>query len=136
MSAIAPERRWPLAAAAMVALVAILSAWLFAPILAGYFVSDDFVPLVLFRLWEDQGRLASALAEKFWSSLDAGDSRFYRPLSYLSFALNYLTSGLDAAPWMAVNVALHVLNGVMVGMIGVRAAEGSPSARGIAAGAL
>ncbi|MGZ5104845.1 MAG: hypothetical protein ACXWHB_10430 [Usitatibacter sp.] len=136
MSAIAPERRWPLAAAAMVALVAILSAWLFAPLLAGYFVSDDFVPLVLFRLWEDQGRLASALAEKFWSSLDAGDSRFYRPLSYLSFALNYLTSGLDAAPWMAVNVALHVLNGVMVGMIGVRAAEGSPSARGIAAGAL
>lgn len=136
MSEMRARMRWRAAATLAVVVTAGLSGWLFAPLLGGYFVSDDFVPLTLFRLWEDQGRLGAALASKFWSGLDAGDSHFYRPLSYLSFAMNYAASGIDARPWMAVNVAIHLLNGVMVGLIGARAAEEKPGARTVAAATL
>ncbi|MEP7068361.1 MAG: hypothetical protein ABI789_03935 [Usitatibacter sp.] len=130
----ADARRWKHAAFALAILAAAWSAWAFAPILRGYFLSDDFVPLVLFRKWQDEGRLAEALAAKFVSSLDAGDSHFYRPLSYLSFAINYLASGVEAGPWMATNVALHVLNAIMAGAIGMQAAAEKPDARALAAG--
>ena len=128
------SRRWRLAALALGMLAAAWSAWAFIPLLHGYFISDDFVPMVLFRKWQEEGRLAEALAAKFWSSLDAGDSHFYRPLSYFTFAINYLTSGVDAGPWMATEVAIHVLNGVMAGAIGMYAAEEKPGARTVAAG--
>ena len=128
------SRRWRLAALALGMIAAAWSAWAFIPLLHGYFLSDDFVPMVLFRKWQEEGRLAEALAAKFWSSLDAGDSHFYRPLSYFTFAINYLTSGVDAGPWMATEVAIHVLNGVMAGAIGMYAAEENPGARTVAAG--
>ena len=127
-------RRWRIAATALGLAVAAWSAWAFAPLLGGYFLSDDFVPLVLFRKWQEEGRLAEALAQKFFSSLDAGDSHFYRPLSYLSFAINYLASGVDARPWMATEVVLHVLNAIMVGAIGVHAAGAQRDARALTAG--
>jgi hypothetical protein len=127
-------RRWKLAAMALLAAVVARCAWDFAPLLRGYFLSDDFVPMVLFHKWQEEGRLAEALAQKFFSSLDAGDSHFYRPLSYLTFAINYFASGIDAGPWMATNVAIHVLNGAMVGAIGMHAAGGKTDGRAYAAG--
>ncbi|HEY4999463.1 MAG TPA: hypothetical protein VII36_09975, partial [Usitatibacter sp.] len=129
-------KRWRLAAASLLALVSLWATWAFSPILHGYFLSDDFVPLVLFREWQDEGRLANALAAKFWGSLDAGTNLFYRPLSYLTFAINYLASGLDAKPWMATEVALHVANGLLVGAIGARLADEKPGARALAAATL
>ena len=126
-------RRWKLASVALAVVVAAWSAWSFVPLLHGYFLSDDFVPMVLFQKWQEEGRLAEALAAKFFSSLDAGDSHFYRPLSYFTFALNYLASGVDAGTWMATNVVLHLLNGAMVGAIGAHAAEEHPDARTVAA---
>jgi hypothetical protein len=135
VSATALDARWRAAAWALCAATAAWAAWAFAPILGGYFISDDFVPLVLFRLWEEQGRLGAMLASKFWSSLDAGESHFYRPLSYLSFALNYWLSGTDPRSWMALNVLIHVLNAAMVGAIGAYAADAKPGARAAACGA-
>ncbi len=128
-------RRWRLAALALALVAVAWSAWAFAPlVLHGYFLSDDFVPLVLFRQWQEEGRLGEALAAKFYSSLDAGDSHFYRPLSYLTFAINYLVSGTEALPWMATEVALHLLNGAMAGALGVYVAQEKPDARSVAAG--
>lgn len=99
---------------------ALLAAWLMAPVLGVYFLSDDFVPLALFRHWQDEGRFGAMLWSKLTTGLDAGDNNFYRPLSYASFALNYVLGGLDARGWMAVNIALHVASAVMAGTIGVR----------------
>jgi hypothetical protein len=127
-------RRWRIAAVVLAAAVVARCAWDFLPLLRGYFLSDDFVPMVLFHKWQEEGRLAEALAQKFFSSLDAGDSHFYRPLSYLTFAMNYLASGIDAGPWMATNVVLHLLNGAMVGAIAIHATGGKPDARACAAG--
>ena len=128
------EKRWKLIAWALAIAVGAWAARAFVPLLGGYFLSDDFVPMVLFRQWQEEGRLGAALAAKFWSSLDAGESNFYRPLSYLSFAINYFLSGTDPRPWLATELAFHVSNGVMVGAIGAYAAQEKPDARAVAAG--
>ncbi len=136
MSARLPLRAdWRLAAIAALAAAAACAAWLFAPVLRGYFLSDDFVPLVLFRHWQEQGRLGAELGHTFAGGLDAGENHFYRPLSYLTFVLSYLASGMHARAWMALDVLVHVANGVMVGALGACLAEERPGARAIAAGA-
>src|SRR5258707_11085280 len=99
------EKRWKLATLALAILTAAWAAWAFAPLVHGYFLSDDFVPLVLFRQWQEERRLGATLVLKFWSSLDAGENHFYQPLSYLTFAINYLASRLDARPCVATQVA-------------------------------
>lgn len=126
---------WKAAAIAAWIALAAICAWLFLPVLDGYFISDDFVPLVLFAHWQANGTLAQELAAKFWSGLDAGENHFYRPLSYLSFAVNYLTSGTSTAPWMAVNAVLHVASGVLVAAIGMRLARDPSRWRAATAGA-
>ena len=116
------------------ALVGLAAAWLLAPLVHGYFLADDFVPLVLFHQWEGQGRLGAELAAKLHGGLDAGANHFYRPLSYASLALNYVASGLDAEPWHALNVALHLASGLLAGLLGVMAV-GARGARAVAASA-
>ena len=128
------QKRWKLITLALALAAGAWAAWAFAPLARGYFLSDDFVPMVLFRQWQEEGRLGAALFSKFWSSLDAGENFFYRPLSYLTFAINYLASGSEPRSWLATEVAIHVLNGVMAGAIGVRAAQERPDARAVAAG--
>ncbi|QJR12380.1 hypothetical protein DSM104443_03466 [Usitatibacter rugosus] len=117
---------------------ALAAAWLMAPVLRVYFLSDDFVPLALFHHWQEQGRFGAMLLAKLHTGLDAGDNHFYRPLSYASFALNYVVGGLDARGWMAVNLALHVASAVMAGTIGVRlvGARGAQASLAAALGAV
>ncbi|HEX4781887.1 MAG TPA: hypothetical protein VH301_14085 [Usitatibacter sp.] len=112
----------PWRAVALVAWLAVATCAgvLFLPLLGGYFISDDFVPLVLLRQWQDEGALGSHLLAKFTSSLDAGANHFYRPLSYLTFGLNYLAGGVEPMGWMAVNIVLHLASGVLVAFIGVK----------------
>jgi hypothetical protein len=129
-------RRWRIAAA--VAWLA-LAAWFavsFAPFLRGYFLSDDLVPLVLFEQWRGEGRLGAMLAANFVGGLDAGGNHFYRPLSFLTFALHYLASGTHAAPWMAVTVLLHLLNGLLVAAVALAAVPQRRDAHAVAAAAV
>ena len=135
MSAVEQEPAWKGAAIAAWVAVAAVSAWLFLPILSGYFISDDFVPLVLFSQWQANGTLGHELAAKFWSGLDAGENHFYRPLSYLSMAVNYLVAGTNPASWMAVNALLHVGSGVLVAAIGMRLARTESPWQAMTAGA-
>ena len=93
---------WPYALAAL-AVVAYL------PGLSGPFVFDDFPNFVL--------PLQDATLD--WDSLRgfvlSGQSGpLGRPLSLLSFALNYLAGGLSPFGYKATNLAIHVLNGWLV----------------------
>jgi len=101
-------------------LVLAIAAWRFVPLAGGYFVSDDFVPLVLFDQWEREGRFWEALFGKFGAALDAGENRFYRPLSYFTLGLNYAAGGADPAHWLWVNVATHLASGVLVGVLALQ----------------
>lgn len=48
------------------------------------------------------------------AALSSPASEFKRPLASLSFAANYLTSGLDPWSWKLVNLLIHLLNGLLV----------------------
>jgi len=48
------------------------------------------------------------------AALSSPASDFKRPLASLSFAANYLASGLNPLGWKLFNLAVHLLNGVLV----------------------
>lgn len=132
-----PAPPWRAVAIVLWTGVAVCSAWLFAPIVAhGYFIADDFASLVDMRGWEANGILVAKLFSKFAAGMESGENHFYRPLSFFTLGLNYMTSGLDATGWMAGNTALHLGTGVLVAALGARLASTGEPARAAAAGAL
>jgi hypothetical protein len=63
------------------------------------------------------------------AALSSPASEFKRPLSSLSFATNYLASGLDPYSWKLVNLIIHLLNGVLAYLLAkalLQAAPGRP----------
>src|SRR5262249_9087266 len=102
------------AVAAPILLAATLCVWLSG----GYFLADDFAHLAYFGHW-DAARLAAEVARKFHASID-GVGGFYRPLTYFTYAVSYVLSGGNARGWLAVNLALHLGNAVLVGWLVVR----------------
>jgi hypothetical protein len=80
----------------------------YANSLSGAFVLDDEAAIVQNRGITDLSRLGDVL-------VPAPDSPIAgRPLSSLSFALNYAAGGLDVRGYHAVNIALHALNALLL----------------------
>lgn len=48
------------------------------------------------------------------AALSSPSSEFKRPLASLTFALNYLASGLNPFWWKVANVAIHLANGLLI----------------------
>lgn len=85
--------------------------------LSGPFVFDDYNNIV------DNSRLRieSMSPSAFWQATLAGDAGpLKRPLSMLTFAANYLISGLSPFPYKLTNLCIHALNGVLVFMLSRR----------------
>ena len=72
--------RW--LAAGLAAAIATWAAIAFVPLIGGFFVSDDLVPLVLFDLWRQEGRFWETLLSRFWNGLDAGANRYLTKSSF------------------------------------------------------
>lgn len=99
-----------MAMAAMVVLA--LAGWvIYAPGLGGGFIFDDYPNIVDNPLVQPAH---ASMAELSAAALSSPSSELKRPLASLSFAANYLASGLDAAAMKATNIALHILNGWLV----------------------
>lgn len=97
--------------AVLLGFLAIIVFWLYAPGLGGGFVFDDYPNIV------DNPMVQPAhatLPELTAAALSSPSSELKRPLSSLSFAANFLATGLDASAMKATNVALHILNGWLV----------------------
>jgi len=108
-----------------VTLLVAISAFVCINIVDGYFLSDDFVNLNMFEQWTQEGVLLARVAEKFWTGID-GVNGFYRPLTYFSFALDFVIHGKRAGGWLAVNLVLHVVCALLVADITWRlAGDGS-----------
>lgn len=98
-------RNWVLVAG-FIATIAIY--W---PGLSGGYIFDDYPNIVdNHAVQPDDASLPSMTA----AALSSPSSRFKRPLSSLSFAGNYLLTGLDPFWMKATNLIIHLINGLLV----------------------
>lgn len=93
------------------AITCCVTLFVYSPGLSGGWLFDDYPNIV-----ENPGVQPHQLDEGslFRAALSSPASDFKRPLASLSFALNYLASGLDPY-WMKLsNLLIHLLNGLLV----------------------
>jgi hypothetical protein len=90
---------------------ALLTAVIYGCGLHGNFIFDDFPNIA-----DNPGIKATdaSISSLVRSALSSPSSEFKRPLASLTFAANYLVSGMDPVPMKATNVVIHLLNGWLV----------------------
>lgn len=81
-------------------LFAVAAFALYGVALRAPFLFDDYTSIV-----------ANTRLVRLWNYIPPAGPR---GVGYLSFALNYAASGLEPAPYRAVNIAIHALNGLLV----------------------
>lgn len=91
--------------------MALLTTLIYTSGLHGGYIFDDFPNIV-----DNDGVKPpdAGIASLVRSALSSPSSEFKRPLSSLTFAANYLTTGEDAPAMKLTNVVIHLLNGVFV----------------------
>ncbi len=96
----------------------------------GGFVWDDRPLIVDNRLIKDPASIGAILTSGFWQAGDRHDRfrSFFRPLTSLSYALDYALRGLRPAGFHATNLLLHLLCGWLVYRLGVAEALGRGTA--------
>jgi hypothetical protein len=94
-------------------LTCLACAILYGSAVNGYFLSDDMAVIHSLAEWRDQGEYWARLFARFGSGLDT-PSHYYRPLTYLSYGLNFAGTGLDPLSWHLVNLAGHFAAGAGV----------------------
>lgn len=94
--------------------VAAVTAIVFSPTLGGFFLSDDFSYISTIAEASSRGALLGEVTRNFSHGLvSAGDS-YYRPLTYASFALDYMLYGAAATGYRITNLSLHAANAGLV----------------------
>lgn len=96
------------------------------PGLSGGWLFDDYPNIVDNPGVQPEG---TSLPQLVRAALSSPSSEFKRPLASLSFAVNYLATGLDPYSWKLTNLAIHLLNGLLVFMLAhrlIRLARSSP----------
>lgn len=97
-----PYSGWLLRPVPLLAMVALF------PVLGVYFVSDDFILV----------RQAQQFSASIFTS--AGGDGFFRPLGYVSMAMNAWLAGIDPGWWHASALAIHAVNSLLVAMLARR----------------
>jgi protein O-mannosyl-transferase len=100
---------WQLLLAAMILVTAIY--W---PGLSGSWLFDDYPNIVDNHGIQPSNATLSSLVR---AALSSPSSDFKRPLASLTFAVNYLVSGLGPYGWKLSNLLIHLLNGVLVFLV-------------------
>jgi len=104
------ERAHPWLPWLLLALAFAATAAAYWPGLSGSWLFDDYPNIV-----DNQGvqPAHASLASLVNAALSSPASDFKRPLSSLSFALNYLAGGLHPFDWKLTNLVIHLLNGLL-----------------------
>lgn len=106
-----PVWNWRLAVPLAFAVAAASLAGLFRA-LGVYFLSDDFILVKFGREWS---------AGRFWYSIThGGGDGFFRPIGFVSLALDARLGGISPAWWHASSLAIHTANAVLVLVIAKR----------------
>ncbi|XP_076380772.1 protein O-mannosyl-transferase TMTC1 [Megalopta genalis] len=98
------------------ATVALVAVGCYLNALGGDFVHDDIPAVVRNKDVLAQTPWTSVLKDDFWGTPmhDINSHKSYRPLTTLTFRLNYLMSGLTPSWYHATNIALHAIACVLV----------------------
>ncbi|WP_448098459.1 tetratricopeptide repeat protein [Luteibacter yeojuensis] len=95
----------------MLVILTIVTTALYAPGLTGGFLFDDYPNIVDNPAVQPKdASLASLVAAAFSSP----SSELKRPLASLTFAANFLATGLDASAMKVTNLLIHLANGVLL----------------------
>ncbi|MEO7149213.1 MAG: hypothetical protein ABIY40_04670, partial [Rhodanobacteraceae bacterium] len=97
--------------AVLLAAALLLTAFVYWHGLSGGYVFDDFPNIVDNAAIQVTRSTLAAWANAAWAS---PASELQRPLASLSFAVNWFFSGNDPRPMKATNLAIHLLNGVLL----------------------
>jgi len=103
--------------------------------LPGSWLGDDFSNFNIIALTDREGRLAEWLLGTFVRPLGNGNYT-YRPILFLSHALEWRMWGAKAIGSHVANLALHIVNSLLVGLLANRWASRRPATAGIVAGAV
>ncbi|XP_076301294.1 protein O-mannosyl-transferase TMTC1-like isoform X2 [Lasioglossum baleicum] len=98
------------------ATVALVAVGCYLNALGGDFVHDDIPAVVRNKDVLAQTPWTSVLKDDFWGTPmhDINSHKSYRPLTTLTFRMNYLMSGLTPSWYHATNIALHAIACVLV----------------------
>ncbi len=100
-----------------------LTALIYLPGLSGPFLFDDITNILQNAALRLDSLSPQALLRAAWS-LESGPLK--RPLAYLSFALNhYFAGGFDVFAFKATNLAIHLLNTLLVAALAWRLGAGA-----------
>jgi len=89
----------------------LITASIYAPGLSGGYLFDDYPNIVDNHGVQPHDASVPTLVR---AALSSPSSEFKRPLASLSFAVNYLTTGLDPYWMKLTNLVIHLLNGMLV----------------------
>jgi len=103
--------------------------------LPGSMLGDDFSHFNVIAQTDRQGQLAEWLLGNFVRPLGNGNFA-YRPILFLSYALDWRLWGANPVWSHLTNLALHVVNSLLVGYLAHRWASRRPTTAGIVAGAV
>jgi hypothetical protein len=90
-----------------------LCALWYLPTLSGAFLSDDYAVVGALATWSKHGAMWSALLHQFYAGLES-PSNYYRPLTFVTFGINYALAGADPGPWRLFNLGIHIANGILL----------------------
>jgi Flp pilus assembly protein TadD/uncharacterized membrane protein len=99
-------------------LVFLVASALYAPTLWGEFVQDDTSLVVQNPLIQSLHRVPDLFVSDYWAPTTK--SGLYRPLTTLTYALNFAVAGHRPGPYHAVNVLLHALASALVLLVCLR----------------
>lgn len=127
------ERTHPWLPWLLLALAFVATAAVYWQGLSGSWLFDDYPNIV-----DNHGvqPTHADLASLVNAALSSPASEFKRPLASLSFALNYLASGLNPFGWKLTNLIIHLLNGLLMFMLArllIAAADADASRTGVMA---
>jgi len=88
----------------------LLVATAYLPGVSGSWIFDDFPNIVDNKAVQPKEASVASLAA---AALSSPSSDFKRPLASLSFAANYLVSGLSPGAMKLTNIAIHLVNGLL-----------------------
>jgi len=108
---IAGLKRVPLAWTALALVLIIVTTAFYAPGLAGGFLFDDYPNIVDNPAVQPKDASLGSLVAAAFSS---PSSELKRPLASLTFAANFLATGLDAGAMKVTNLVIHLANGMLL----------------------